>query len=67
MTDGTCFRGQVNKENNGDFMVKGEGKVIFGDGSYYVGEWLKNMPHGTGKHVFNDGSVYEGEFIEGKK
>lgn len=48
-------------------MASGQGKLVFPDGSYYVGDWFKNLPHGKGRHKFPDGSFYEGKFIEGRK
>ena len=68
LSDGAVFEGIIKSENgNGEFMASGQGKFVFPDGSYYVGDWFKNLPHGIGKHKFPDGSFYEGEFIEGRK
>ncbi len=56
--DGDAFEGLVRRQElDGEFMAK-EGKFVFADGSYYIGEWLKNLPHGRGKHRFADGSFY---------
>jgi hypothetical protein len=37
------------------------------DGTFYEGEWVKDVPTGFGKHQMSDGGVYEGMFKEAVK
>ena len=50
----------------GEYMVGQmvHGKMVYQNGSIYVGPWLNGMRHGVGKCMFWDGSEYEGEFEE---
>ena len=43
-------------------MKWGKGKYTYADGSYYAGQFHKNMRSGAGKFVWADGSVYEGRW-----
>ena len=43
------------------------GKYIWEDGKYYIGEFKKNLPHGKGIKYYKNGNIlYEGDFINGK-
>lgn len=41
--------------------------MTFDDGSYYQGEFKKDMMHGRGSIVFPNGNVYVGTFENDKK
>ena len=36
--------------------------MIWTDGSYYEGSWIRGIQHGLGKIVFPDGNCKEGHF-----
>ena len=38
----------------------GHGRMIYPDGSYYLGNWQDNTKSGSGKLVRADQTVYEG-------
>ena len=50
----------------GDFIndkYEGNGKYIFEDGEYYIGEFLNGIGKGKGTHYYKDNYVqYDGEF-----
>ena len=50
-----------------DGQVHGRAKVIFPDGTVYVGEHQHAKKHGKGKYTFADGDVYDGEWQHGKR
>jgi len=41
-------------------------RVIFTDGSHYIGEWKELKKHGRGKHTYPNGEVEEGIWNEGE-
>jgi hypothetical protein len=43
-----------------------EGKMFFEDGSYYEGEFKKDMMHGKGSIFYPNGNVYVGTFLNDK-
>jgi hypothetical protein len=43
-----------------------DGKMAYGDGSLYKGQWYNSKRHGRGAYRFCDGSKYKGEFAEDK-
>mmetsp|Transcript_29393 Transcript_29393/g.49611 ORF Transcript_29393/g.49611 Transcript_29393/m.49611 type:complete len:353 (-) Transcript_29393:732-1790(-) len=45
----------------------GRGKMVYGNGEIYEGQWRANKKHAHGKYTSLDGSVYEGEWLNGKK
>ena len=52
------------KRNKGKYE---NGKYIWEDGKYYMGEFKKNIPYGKGIKYYKNGNIlYEGEFINGK-
>ena len=52
------------KRNNGKYT---NGKYIYDDGKYYIGEFQNNTPNGYGiKYNKNGNILYEGSFINGK-
>ena len=54
----------LKKRNNGKYI---NGKYIWEDGKYYIGEYKNNIPNGKGIKYYTNGNIlYEGEFINGK-
>jgi len=52
------------KRYNGKYI---NGRYIYDDGQYYVGEYKNNIPNGKGiKYNKNGIKLYEGDFINGK-
>ena len=52
------------KQNNGKYE---DGKFIWEDGKYYLGQFKNNLPNGKGiKYNSNGNIMYEGDFINGK-
>ena len=52
------------KRNNGKYI---DGKYIWEDNKYYIGEFKNNMPNGKGIKYYSNGNIlYEGDFINGK-
>ena len=46
---------------------EGNGKYIFEDGEYYIGEFKNNKRNGKGIEYYKNGNIkYEGEFINGE-
>ena len=48
-------------------VITGKGKVKYGNGSIYEGEFLDNQRNGKGVYKYNNGNVYTGEFKKNKK
>jgi hypothetical protein len=48
-----------------DGELVGEAKIVYPNGSSYVGEMKLNLRHGRGVHVFSSGLKYEGDFKKG--
>ena len=44
-------------------LPKGEGEILYVDGSYFEGEFKNWEKNGKGKLVFPNGDVYKGEFV----
>ena len=43
------------------------GKYIYDDGKYFIGEYINNIPNGKGIKYYKNGNIlYEGNFINGK-
>ena len=42
----------------------GFGKLAYGSGAVYEGEWVDNQMQGSGKYTYPDGGSYEGEFVK---
>ena len=52
------------RKNNGKYI---NGKYIWEDGKYYIGEYKDNLPNGKGIKYYPNGNIlYEGVFINGK-
>ena len=52
------------KRNNGKYI---DGKFIYEDDKYYIGEYKNNIPNGKGIKYYSNGNIlYEGYFINGK-
>ena len=54
----------------GDFIndkFEGNGKYIYEDGDYYIGEWKNDLKHGKGKYYYKNGNIkFESYFINDK-
>ena len=59
------IKSDINKKrNSGRYM---NGKYIWDDGKYYLGEFKNNLPNGKGIKYYSNGNIlYEGYFINGK-
>ena len=52
------------KRKNGKYI---NGKYIWENGKYYIGEFKNNIPNGKGIKYYSNGNInYEGDFINGK-
>ena len=52
------------RRNNGKYI---NGKYIYEDDKYYIGEFKDNIPNGKGIKYYKNGNIqYEGNFINGK-
>ena len=52
------------RRNNGKYI---NGKYIYEDGKYYIGEYEDNIPNGKGIKYYSNGNIlFEGNFINGK-
>ena len=52
------------RRNDGKYI---NGKFIYKDGKYYLGEFKNNLPNGKGIKYYKNGNIlYEGDFINGK-
>ena len=58
--DGTIFDGKFDKENS----RSGKGRIIYTDGSEYVGEWYRDEKTGQGTLVFTNGTEFTGRWHE---
>ena len=56
--DGTIFDGKFDKENS----RSGKGRIIYRDGSEYVGEWYCDEKTGQGTMFFSNGSEFTGRW-----
>jgi hypothetical protein len=45
--------------------MEGHGKMLFNDGTVYIGAFRNDKPHGKGKMTGKDGTVKMGTWIEG--
>ena len=44
--------------------LEGNGKYIYENGEYYIGQWLNGNKHGKGIKYYKNGSIkYEGDFV----
>ena len=59
------IKSDINKiRNNGKYI---NGKYIWEDGKYYLGEIKDNIPNGKGIKYYSNGNIqYEGDFKDGK-
>jgi len=52
------------KRNKGKYI---NGKYIWGDDKYYIGEFKNNIPNEKGIKYYSNGNIlYEGDYINGK-
>ena len=52
------------RRNDGKYI---NGKFIYDDGKYYIGEYKNNIPNGKGIKYYKNGKIlYDGNFINGK-
>jgi len=59
------IKNDINKRRNNVKCING--KYIYEDGTYYIGEFKDNIPNGKGiKYYLNGNILYEGDFINGK-
>ena len=56
MSDGSYFFGMIDRGN-----LK-SGKMIYEDGTIYIGEFKNGLRHGQGNYQYKDGSRYEGKW-----
>ena len=56
--DGTIFDGKFDKEDSRN----GNGRIIYKDGSEYVGEWYRDEKTGQGTMFFSNGSEFTGRW-----
>ena len=55
----------IKKRNNSKYV---DGKYIWEDDKYYIGEFKNKLPHGKGIKYYKNGNIqYEGDFINGKR
>ena len=48
--------------------MEGNGKLMYGDGSYYIGQFKKGLPNGKGKQYYKNGNIrYEGDYVNDEK
>ena len=48
-------------------FIVGDGKYIFPNGDYYIGDFLKGIRHGKGKEYYQNNTLkYDGDFVNGK-
>ena len=53
------------RRNNGKYI---NGKFIYEDGKYYLGEFKNNLPNGKGIKYYKNGNIlYEGDWVNGKQ
>ena len=61
----------IDEQNEGKFIngkLEGNGKYIWENGQYYIGQWKNGKKHGKGIIYYKDGTImYEGDFINDKK
>lgn len=48
-------------------VPRGQGKLVFKDGSSYEGEWVEGKRHGNGKMVWPSGDTYEGQHVDNER
>ena len=54
----------------GDFVndnYEGNGKYIWKDGEYYIGQWKNGLSHGKGTVCYSNGDKYEGDWVNDKR
>ena len=61
-TEGSGYQG----ERNDLGQMHGKGKMTYGNGFSYVGEFKNDKYHGQGTLGWADGGVYEGQWIDSK-
>lgn len=57
--EGSQFSGPVNPLTG---LRNGHGKLIYKDGTYYLGNFIEGLKHGQGEQTRGDGSTYIGGF-----
>ena len=56
------YKGKILKNENGDDLREGFGKMEYESGGEYEGDKKNNLKEGKGKIKFLNGNIYEGEF-----
>ena len=55
----------------GDFVndkQEGNGKSIWEDGNYYIGQWKNGLRNGKGTYYYSNGNIrYEGDYVNNKR
>ena len=57
------YIGEIRTEKN---IREGMGVIVYENGRYYEGFWLKDRRDGKGFEVFSNGNVYIGDYKDGK-
>ena len=61
---------RINFRNNSypTSLVEGNGKYIWEDGEYYIGQYKNGLFHGKGTEYYSNGKImYEGDYINEKR
>ena len=68
---GIIYYKNGNIKYEGDFIndkYEGNGKYIYENGEYYIGEFKNGLKHGKGIEYYKNGNIkYDGYFINGKR
>ena len=67
---GKIYYKNGNIKYDGDFVnnkIEVNGKYIWEDSEYYIGQFLNDLRHGKGKLYDKDDNIkYDGDFVNGK-
>lgn len=58
------LEGKLIVDPNGGIHFISTGRILFADGSFYVGNFHNNNFNGIGTYTLSDGSKYEGHFLD---
>ena len=48
-------------------MLDGNGRLIYANGDFYIGDFFQNKKHGTGEQYWTYGKIYKGEWVDDKR